>query len=516
MGQMEEFVRLTGISKSFTAVRALQDADIQLHKGEVVGLVGENGAGKSTLIGVLTGRLTPDQGEYLLKGHPAPVGNPHRLSQLGISVVTQEQTLVEPMRVYENLLLGHEDQFMKGRFINHARMRAEARSLLDEMGIGSVAVDAVVAHLGFPKRQMVEIARAFAISRLTDNEPIILLDEPTSALTESDAELLFAKMGEWRDRVAFLFVSHQLPDVLRVSDRVVVMKDGCVVKSIENKNLCEADLHALMVGRARSSDYYHIQEQAEVYSDRPIIELRSATSQLNSIGQHSFVDINLAVRGGEVLGVAGVVGSGKSEVAAALAGASRLQGGELVLKGATVKSWSVRKAIRAGVVYLPPERAADSIIPTGTIGSNISIGFLDLIANRISRLINAGKEKRRLRVLLEQYQVKPRDPTAPIGELSGGNQQKVMFARWMGRESDVVILDDPTRGIDVGTREEMYGYIRQLLVNRKAVVLVAESLEELIGLSNRILVLKDGRVTAEITAPAGAKPSELDVVKHMV
>jgi ribose transport system ATP-binding protein len=503
-------VRLRGISKSFAVVRALQDVDFELYHGEVVGLIGENGAGKSTLIGVLSGTLRPDAGQYELHGAIAPLGDPGRLAALGVSVVVQEQALVEALRVYENIYLGREDVFRRFGFLQKSKMRAMARQLLEEMGIRDVRVDAVVGNLSFPKRQLIDIAKAFALAQLRNIRPIVLLDEPTSGLSESEIEILFANVDKWRDRAAFVFVSHQLHDVLRVSTRLLVLKDGRVVTTMPNRGITEARLHELMVGRERGVDYYHQREQTSVSSSAPVIELHAASAE------PYFKGVNLSVRPGEIVGLAGVVASGKSEVAAALAGAIRLSEGSIAVEGHMPRAWSVPKAIRHGVFYVPPERSTDSIFSTALLRSNISIGFLSLFRLHGTPLLNPFRERAITRDLIQKFSIRPSDASVPIHELSGGNQQKAVFARWNAKKCKVLVVDDPTRGIDVGTREEIYGILRQLVLDGTAIVLCSESLNELIGMSNRIVVLKDARVTAEVAAPAEAKPSEVDIIRHMV
>jgi ABC-type sugar transport system ATPase subunit len=265
-----------------------------------------------------------------------------------------------------------------------------------------------------------------------------------------------------------------------------------------------------MVGRERSVDYYREYEQRGASSPEPIMQIVGGTKS------GVFAGVDLAVRPGEIVGVAGVVGSGKSELAAVFAGAESFDSGSLVGAGAHRSRWTVPHAVRNGVCYVPPERGNDSLFMTMSVRSNISIGFLDLITSRWSRLLRLATERSKTAGLASRLQVKTQSLSTPIGELSGGNQQKAVFARWLGRECRVLVLDDPTRGIDVGTREEIYTLIRGLAARGVGVLLCTESLEELIGLSDRILVLKDGRVAAEIPSPATAKPTEVDVVRYMM
>ncbi|MDQ1737236.1 MAG: ribose transport system ATP-binding protein [Pseudonocardiales bacterium] len=503
-------VTLTGISKSYGSVRALRDVSLEVRTGEVLGLIGENGAGKSTLIGVLSGTVRPDAGEMTVDGVSAPLGEPRKLSDLGVAVVVQEQALVQSLRVYENIYLGREAMVGGVGLSRIRRLRQAATDLLAEMHIEDIRADAQVGDLTYPQRQLVEIAKAFASAQFTERAPLILLDEPTSALSEHEVEILFSLIGRWRHRVAFIYVSHILTDVMRLSTRLMVLRDGRSVETLANEGVTDARLHELMVGRERSLDYYREDEQHGASSTEPIVQITGATLA------GAFTDVDFALHPGEILGLAGVVGSGKSELAAAVAGAERLTSGTIALAGVEQARWTVPQAVKHGVFYVPPERASDSLFMTMSVRSNISIGFLDLIASRWSRLLRLGAERIKTDALAKSLQVKVGSLSTPIRELSGGNQQKAVFARWLGRDCRVLVLDDPTRGIDVGTREEIYKLIRSLASQGVGVLLCAESLEEIIGLSDRILVLKDGRVAAEISSPVSEKPSELDVVKYMM
>lgn len=503
-------VTLHAISKSYGAVRALRDVSLGVATGEVLGLIGENGAGKSTLIGVLSGTVRPDEGRMAINGEPAPLGDPRRLSALGVSVVVQEQALVESLRVYENIYLGHED-LVPGRGVARVRnLRRAARTLLGDMHLEHIPADAFVVDLTYPQRQLVEIAKAFSAARFAERSPLILLDEPTSALSEQESEVLFSLIRRWQSRAAFIYVSHILRDVLRMSTRLLVLRDGAVVASLDNEEVTDTRLHELMVGRERSLDYYREGEQGGAVTTAPLIRM-SAGSRVGA-----FRDVDLDVRPGEIVGVAGVVGSGKSELAAAFAGAERLDSGTLSVDGARQSRWTIPDAVRHGVFYVPPERATDSLFPTSSVRFNISIGFLDLVRFPLTRLLNLRTERAKATTLALRLNVKTPPLHTSITELSGGNQQKAVFARWLGRGCKVLVLDDPTRGIDVGTREEIYDQIRVLTRSGVGVLLCTESLEEIIGLSDRIVVLRDGVVSAQIPAPPTAKPSEVEIVRHMM
>ncbi len=503
-------VELSGVSKHYGPVRALRDVSLEVQPGEVLGLIGENGAGKSTLIGVLSGTVRPDAGRLKVHGADAPLGDSRSLNALGISVVAQEQALVAPMRVFENLYLGRETEVGGRGPARRRRLCSAASDLFTELHLTGISADSVVADLTYPQRQLVEIAKAFSRIDRDLAAPVILLDEPTSSLSESEVDILFGLVERWRDRVAFIFVSHILQDVLRISTRLLVLRDGRVIDTLPNEGVSAGQLHELMVGSARSADYYHEDHQVGALEETAVLELTDAAIT------GEFTDVNLSLRPGEITGLAGVIGSGKSSLAAAVAGAVKLDRGRLAVQGAERRHWSVAAAVRAGVLYIPPERSQDSIFSTTSIRANISVGFLDHLRWGWSRLIRLRMERTRSTELAARLKLKASSLSAPVGELSGGNQQKAVFARWQGRSCRVLVLNDPTRGIDVGTREEIYDLIRDMASSGIAVLLCAESLEEVIGMSDRIIIMKDGHVSAELPAPVNVKPTEFDIIKHMM
>jgi ribose transport system ATP-binding protein len=502
-------ISIHSITKSFGTVQALSDISFDLHIGEVVGLIGENGAGKSTLISILSGVTSPDTGTVEVGGQPAPLGDPRALAGRGVAVVSQEQALAPALKVYENLFLGHEDAFGRGPLLRRKKIRRAAREVMAECGLAGLPLNAPLSSLSYPQRQLVEIAKAFAWARISGARPIILLDEPTSGLGENEVELLFGLINRWRSQAAFIFVSHILRDVLTICSRLVVLKDGRFVQSVGVEGVTDTDLHELMVGRERSSDYYQEGRQAVALADDVALALKDVDGD-------GFNGVDLQVCRGEVVGIAGVLGSGKSELAAALAGATPIRSGELHCCGRRQNSWSVSQAIKYGVFYVPPERATDSIFSARSVHNNIAIGFMDTLGISRAGIVRAGREKQLSAEFAKQMAVKCDSLSTPIGELSGGNQQKAIFARWLGRDCTSIVLDDPTRGIDVGSREQIYDHVRNLAAQGAAVVLCSESLEELIGLSDRIVVMKDGRIAGEVNAAPGSKPEEVDIVRYMI
>jgi ribose transport system ATP-binding protein len=503
-------VEVRGVSKRYGPVQALSDVSFEVARGEVVGLVGENGAGKSTLIGVLSGGVEPDRGSVRVYGQPAPIGDARRMGALGVSVVVQEQALVDSLRVYENLFLGKERVVSGRALMRSGRLRSRAADLLEELGLGSIPAAARLSDLSFPQRQLVEIAKAFVQARIADVQPVILLDEPTSALSNAETELLFALIERWRHRAAFVYVSHILADVRRLCSRLVVLRDGHLTANLRNEAITDAKLHELMVGRERREDYYLEREQTGAHSNEAVLTL-------DGVGAEGrFTGVDLTIRPGEVVGVAGVVGAGASDLVAVVAGAQPLTQGTIRVGDRQVRGrWSVRQAIAAGVLYVPPERSTDSVVASASVRDNISLGVLDQL-RASSGLLRLREERALAQRMVRRLRIKTPSLRTPLSELSGGNQQKAVFGRWLDRSCAVLVLDDPTRGIDVGTREEIYELIRGLTRDGVAILLRSESLDELIGLSDRILVMKDGAVVTALDAAPRNKPTEYDVVKRML
>jgi ribose transport system ATP-binding protein len=499
-------IEFADVSKRFGAVQALDRVNLTIGVGEVLGLVGQNGAGKSTLVNILCGVVKPDHGTLRMHGDLAPVGNPRSMADRGVAVVSQEQALVSQLSVWENIYLGTELS-SRSWLLRRRDMAAGAEDLLERLGI-EIDAKTSLGDLSFAARQLIEIARAI---HKTEGKvrPVLVLDEPTSGLSPRETDTLFSLIERNAGQSTFLFVSHVLPDILRLCSRVAVFTNGRLVADRATSGVQESDLHQLMVGKARSGDYYAERRQGSVKADESLLEM-DAGSRLGS-----FSDVNLKVRKGEVIGLVGVVGSGISEIAAALAGVLPLNGGKLKVNGEVPRRWSVRAAIEQGVRYVPPERRIDSLFPYTTVAGNISIACLDEIRRRGTPFLNRKHESLLVADLIDKVSLRPPDPDRLIGELSGGNQQKAVFARTITGKCVVAVLDNPTRGVDVGTREEIYLMIRELASTGVGLVVTSESIEELIGLSDRLVVFAKGSVVAELPCPQGAKPGEKDVLLWM-
>jgi ribose transport system ATP-binding protein len=503
-------IEVRGVWKRYGVVQALRNVSMEARVGEVVGLIGENGAGKSTLLGVMSGTVSPDQGEVLAGGHGQVMHSYSDAARRGIFRIYQHQALLPNMSVGENVFLGQERKFARGGWLNRRAMVRRAAVTLEDLGVHGIDSAAPLSRYSFAERQVIEIVRSLAQADLLGIEhPVILLDEPTSALSREQVDFFFAFVRGIRHRAAQVFVSHRLEELIELSDRVYVLKDGETVAHLDDvRGVSETSLHGLMVGRMPEDVLYDEHEQRG--SEGPE---RLRVDQLTRHGE--FQNISLSLHQGEVLGVAGVVGSGKSELGRRIFEAGRgVDGGAIVLDGRPMGGGGPREAIRTGIGYVPPERHAEGIIEQLSVQQNLSLPRVGSLGR--SPLLNLRDERRTAEEHIKTLRVKTPSPSTPIGDLSGGNQQKVILGRWTAVRSRVLVLDNPTNGVDVGAKAEIYRLIRRLTEEGVSVLLISDDLLELIGLSDRVAVMRDGHITNVIDTPPDGKPSEAELVAHMV
>jgi ribose transport system ATP-binding protein len=501
-------LELRGISKSYPGTKALVSVSLTLRRFGMLGLVGENGAGKSTLLSIINGTVSPDEGTIAINGNPVRFGHPSDAAKQGVATVFQEQGLIGTIPVFENIFLGRESKFVFGGMLRQQRMIAEARAMLDELEI-EVSPTALTGDLSFGQRQLVEIAKAFAVARVYPVEPIILLDEPTSALSDSEAAKLFDGIGRWRQKGSFVLVSHRLRDIFAICEEVVALKDGCLVLQRPIGEVDEALLHQSIVGRERNASFYKEAAQRE-----PSAETAVAAAGLTKAGH--LHDISFDLRKGEILGIAGVLGSGKSMLAKLVAGVERQDRGSVTLGGTSMKPGSRPQAIGFGIGYVPAERTVGGIIGTDTIENNLTLPNIGLIKHALSLFLSPTRSRKLTQDWIARLRVRPANVRALCRTLSGGNQQKVVFGKWLARGVKILVLDDPARGLDVGAKEDLYALMREMAEGGAAILLVSDNLPELIGLSNRILVMRNGRCSALVDAPRHAKPREIDILPAML
>ncbi|MBO0663186.1 sugar ABC transporter ATP-binding protein [Jiella sp. MQZ9-1] len=500
-------VQAGGVSKRYGATNALADVTLSLFAGEIVGLIGENGSGKSTLLRLLGGVERPDTGSVVLQGKPLSGTGLTGGVRLGIGVVFQELALIPNLRVYENFfLLAPEINFKYG-LLRLKSLPEECRQACQRHGFECDPYE-YVANLPFDERQMLEIVRAVELPRIlgaTCN--ILLLDEPTTALSYEGVERLMQMLRSVRDSGAgVIFVSHRLEENLALVDRLVVLRDGKLVGECDAVGVGEDELHKLMVGRERADDYYHGSLRATV-GPLPVI----SASGLSGEG---FQDIDLQVRSGEIVGLAGLATSGKSELCEALHGLRPVDAGTVIFRDVDVAHRPVHSRVALGMAFLPKERLASGIIESASIRETVG---LQMLHDRF--FIDFKGEERAALSIVDHFRVKARSIGAPLSSLSGGNQQKVALGRWLVNKPRLWILDNPTRGVDVGARGEIYFAIRRAAADNAGVLLASDELEELIGMCDRVLVMRAGKLSAEILcAPANRRSEDLEhqIVGNMV
>ncbi|MCG8273298.1 sugar ABC transporter ATP-binding protein [Aquamicrobium sp. NLF2-7] len=500
-------LELRGVSKQYGPVTALSSVDLRLERHEVLGLIGENGAGKSTLISVINGTVSPSEGQLLAGGNIVSPGSPADAARAGIATVFQEQGLVASLPVFENILLGREAGFSRGGVLSRKAMARFAADVLNELGI---AIDpfAITGSLAFGERQLVEIAKAFALGRIYPVEPVILLDEPTSALSDAETQILFNSIRRWRGKASIILVSHRLSDVFAVCDRVAALKDGTVNGTWPVSEVTADTLHEAIVGRPRSAGYYKESEQREDFGEI-VLEVRDLVVPGQIEG------VSLTVRAGEILGVAGVLGSGKTALGHAITGAVAGKG-EIAVDGRRLRPGSRAAALAADVGSVPAERNSAGVIGMHSVEWNLTLPSLKSFRRGRWPVLSAKKQAGVTDDWIRRLRVRTPNRAIQIRNLSGGNAQKVVFAKWLARGIRLFVLDDPGRGLDVGAKEEIYALLRKLAREGVAIVLISDNLPEIIGLSNRILTLRAGKISAELAAPAHDKPAETAVVTHMV
>ena len=478
-------LRMTGVCKAFPGVIALDHVDLDVRRGEVHVLLGENGAGKSTLMKILSGAVLRDAGQIEIDGQAVEIDSPRKAQSLGVQTIYQELTLVPYLTAAENIFLGREPRRVPF-VVDSRRMRAQTETLLAGLGL-TVDPQRPVREMGIAQQQMVEVAKA-----LVGNAKILIMDEPTSALTDSEIAELFATIERLTARgTAVIYISHRLEEVARIGNRVTVLRDG---KRISTHNVGDVDiahLIRLMANRDLAEHY----PKRRVPRGAPLL-------QVSGLSRRGVLhDLNLTVHAGEVVGVAGLLGAGRTEMARAIVGADPRDGGRIVIKGTEASVTHPADAIRRGIGFLPEDRKTQGLVQGLSVGDNIALPSF-------GRLSRAGVLRMReadavARDLVTSLRIKTPGLHQPVAQLSGGNQQKVVLAKWLAAGADVLIMDEPTRGIDVGAKVEIYELINQLTARGAAVLMISSELPEILGMSDRILVMRLGRIVAEFDA-AGA------------
>jgi ABC-type sugar transport system ATPase subunit len=492
MNNIPELVKVENVTKRFGGVVALDDVTLSVAKGEVHAIVGENGAGKSTLMKILAGVHTPDQGHVLYKGRPARLENPRRARELGISIVFQELSLFPELSVSGNIFVNREEQ---GRFglLDRRAMRRHARDVLNQMGV-TINPRAKVGGLPVGERQIVEISRA-----LSEDAELLILDEPNSALTDEETRVLFKIIRGLKSRgVTIIYVSHRLEEVFQIADRVTVLRDGHYVGTKPIASTTIAETISRMIGRKLSSVY---PSRRPPQDEEPVLQVKGLAKSAH------LAPLDFEVRKGEIVGLAGLQGSGVETLFRLLFGLEDEDGGEIVYKGEPRQIDSASDAIQTGWGLIPADRQAYGALVDWSLLKNLTLVILDRIRTRTG-LINQREAHKTAQRFIEKLSIETSSPHKRVSDLSGGNQQKVVLGKWLAATPELLLLDDPTRGIDVGTKSEIYRLMNDLSAEGVAMLFTSSELDEIIGMCDRIIVLYKGRKVYECS-PTGICKEDL-------
>jgi ribose transport system ATP-binding protein len=482
---------MTGIAKSFPGVRALDGVSFDVSAGEVHALVGENGAGKSTLMKILAGAYRADGGSIEIDGKPVSIDGPKAAERLGIGMIYQEFNLVPDLGVVENIVLGIEP--MRGPFLDPRAAVARASAVLEELGI-SLPLDRVARRLSVAEQQLTEIAKA-----LVRHARLIVMDEPTAALTDRETTALFALIGRLKAAgVAFVYISHRLEEVPRIADRITVLRDGRAIETRPASEMPQDEMIRLMVGRALDA---HFPELPAVAPGAPVrLSVRDLRAATNVNG------VSFDVRAGEIVGLAGLVGAGRTEIVRAIAGVDVPTGGEIAIDGQPYVPRNPEAAIDAGIAFITEDRKAQGLVLGMTVRENTTLAHLAAYSH--GPFVDRSAEVAVTNREIAELSIRTPSSEQVVRNLSGGNQQKVVLAKWLTGDARVFLFDEPTRGVDVGAKAEIYALMLALLARGAAIVMVSSELPEALGMSHRVLVVRGGRIAAEF-ARADATPDRV-------
>lgn len=481
------------ISKSFGVVPVLFSVSFDIKAGEVHAMIGENGAGKSTIMKILAGLHAPTSGKILLDGKETQLPPNGEAENLGIVLIHQELNLAEQMTVEENIFLGREHS--SNGFLNRTRMQAEVKKHLDEIGL-DISPSARISELSIAQKQMVEITKA-----MSRNARVSIMDEPTAVLTEAETSLFFSQVKRLRDRgVAIIFVSHKLAEVAEISDRVTVLRDGQWIATKSTKELSLDAMAQMMVGR-ELSDLYPPMLEADVDAER-VLEVQALSTTKVS-------NVSFDLRKGEILGFAGLVGSGRSDVFEAICGIQPIASGNVIVQGKPVRFENVAQSRDAGIAYLTKDRKEKGLLLDKTMQPNITLLALPKFVRNF--ILNHQAETEALKRGIRRFDIRTRDSNVKAGDMSGGNQQKLLLAKIMEIDPAVVIVDEPTRGIDVGTKQQIYHFIAALAAEGMSIVVISSEMPEIIGMCHRVNVMREGQIMGCLT---GVDINENEIMRY--
>lgn len=491
------YIEMLDINKTFPGAKVLNHIDFRIKLGEVQALMGENGAGKSTLMKILGGiyQKDKDSGKILVEGKETEINSVDDAKKYGISIIHQEISLAENMTVFDNIFMGREiDKSIKG-FLNDKEMIRRAQAIVDELKV-DIDVRKKVGDLSIAKQQMIEICRA-----LLSNAKVIVMDEPTSSLTQTEIDQLFEQIRKLKEAgIAIVYISHRMEEIFKISDTITVLRDGQLVGSKPVGELDNQKIIEMMVGRDLDN-YMKNDEQLDV---------GDVCLEVRNLNNRKLKDISFTLRKGEILGFAGLVGAGRTETARAIFGIDPISSGEILVHGKEVKIKNASDAIKAGIGYVPENRKEEGLVLMSSIRSNLTISVLEEFIKGC--FVNRKKEDEIVDEYVNKLSIKMASTEQLVQFLSGGNQQKVVVSKWLATKPDILILDEPTRGIDIGAKTEIYHLIVEMAKSGVAVILISSEMEEIINLSTRIIVMYEGRIKAILTEEETRKVAQEDIM----
>lgn len=481
--EKKPFLQMKGIFKAFSGVQALDDVELKVYKGEVLALLGENGAGKSTLMKILSGVYTKDEGSIFINEEKVDIKGIKQAEKLGISIIHQELSVLPNLKIYENIFLGNEKY--KGIFnkLDKDYMKAESKKLLSTIGF-TIDEDTLVKDINIGEMQMIEIIKA-----ISKKSKLIIMDEPTTALTEVETERLFKVINKLKDEgISIIYISHRLDEIFKICDRVNVLRDGKYVGEVKVEDTTKDDLITMMVGRKLEEQFPY----KKIENGDTLLEVN------NLFYKNKVKNVSFEVRAGEILGLAGLMGSGRTELAKTIFGEYKKTSGYIYINDKKVSISSPKEAIENGIAYLSEDRKKEGIILNMSVGNNISLCNLKKYENSIKK-IDKEKELKEVDEYIKKLSVKTPSVKQIIKNLSGGNQQKAIIAKWIMISPKILIIDEPTRGIDVGAKKEIYEVLNEIKGLGKAIIMISSDMPEVLGISDRILVMSEGNLSGELS-----------------
>ncbi len=500
MGQTQ-VIQVKNISKAFGPTKALTDVSLDVDKGEIRGLIGENGSGKSTLASIIAGNLPADKGEMFLFGKRFSPANSLEASRSGISMIVQEQGTINTISVAANIFAGREDEYVSWGIINSKKINQDAQKLLDRLELGYIKAETIVSTLSFEDRKLVEIARAFY--RLPE---LFIVDETTTALPQKGRNILYNLIKHLKQsNKSVLFISHDIKELVQVCDNVTILRDGQVITTLKGDEMEPHHMKSLMVGREIIDNFYRINDDPTPKSEAPVLSI-------NNVSCGNLKDVSFKLKEGEILGIAGLSDCGMHELGKIIFGLIKPDNGSVTVKsGKEIVNSQV--AIKEKLGFMSKNRDREAILLSLSIKENIVLPCLDLL-KKFGFFIIPRREKKLAKTWCDELSVKMRSVEQACSELSGGNKQKIVFCKWLGNESEILILDCPTRGIDVGVKEAIYRIMEDLKAQGKSIIMISEELPEILGMSDRIITFKDGEVTHSFTR--NSQLQEAEVIQYMI